>query len=123
MCVGAETGNQQDIERKATYISNLNRFLAERHLSAAELTNPELKVEKVYLTFQDGVEAGKSKFRFPRSAVVATKEFQNFIRPSLDMSTIITHGHNCVIAVSGPHLKKRFIMGGGPSIPRSPSFV
>lgn len=48
----------------------------------------------------------KSKFKFPRSRVICSKEFQTFARPALDMSTIITHGHNCVIAVSGPHLKK-----------------
>ncbi|CAK9094797.1 unnamed protein product [Durusdinium trenchii] len=40
------------------------------------------------------------------SRVICSKEFQTFARPALDMSTIITHGHNCVIAVSGPHLKK-----------------
>ena len=58
-CVcSAESGNQQDIERKATYISNLNQFLAERQLFTSEFSNPEMKVEKVYLSFQDGVETG-----------------------------------------------------------------
>ena len=32
--------NVQDIKRKATYISNLNQFLAERQLSAADLILP-----------------------------------------------------------------------------------
>ena len=45
-CVcGAEAGLQQDIEHKMAYISSMNHFLAERHLSAAELTDPVLKQE------------------------------------------------------------------------------
>ena len=53
-CVcGAEAGLQHNIERKMTYISSMNQFIAERHLSAAELTDPALKKEKVYFPFQD----------------------------------------------------------------------
>ncbi|CAK9097381.1 unnamed protein product [Durusdinium trenchii] len=59
----------------------------------------------------------KSKFKFPRSRVICSKEFQTFARPALDMSTIITHGHNCVIAVSGPPLEEGRIVGGGPIVP------
>ena len=39
---GAESGNQRDIENKATYISDLNQFLAERHLSTAELCRSKM---------------------------------------------------------------------------------
>ena len=65
-CVcGAEAGLQQDIERKMAYISNMNQLLAERHLSAAELTNPALKKEKVYLSFQDDIRTGPRGLKKP----------------------------------------------------------
>lgn len=42
---------------QGTYVST-NHFLAERQLSAADVTNPELKKEKTSLTFQDGIDVG-----------------------------------------------------------------
>ncbi|CAL1153220.1 unnamed protein product [Cladocopium goreaui] len=47
-----------------------------------------------------------SKFRFPRTALAASKEFSGFIRPTLDMSAVICHGHHVLLCCSLPHLKK-----------------
>ena len=58
VCAVQRHGHQQDIERKMTYISSMNQFIAERHLSAAELTDPALKREEVYLSFQDDHNTG-----------------------------------------------------------------
>ena len=52
----------------------------------------------------DGMD--RSKFKLPRSRIMTTKEFDSFSRPSLDMSAMITHGHSCVIAISGPRVGK-----------------
>lgn len=52
----------------------------------------------------DGMD--KSKYRYPRSLVCTTKEFSGMIRPSLDLTAIITHGHNVILACSEPYTKK-----------------
>lgn len=52
----------------------------------------------------DGMD--KSKYRYPRSAVCGTKAFGSFVRPSLDLTAVITHGHNLILACSEPYTKK-----------------
>ena len=52
----------------------------------------------------DGMD--KSKFRYPRSAVCSSKEFSGMVRPSLDVSAVICHGHNVLVALSEPYTPK-----------------
>ena len=47
-----------------------------------------------------------TKFRFPRTLLASSKEFSGFIRPCLDMSAVLCHGHHVVLAASLPYLKK-----------------
>lgn len=52
----------------------------------------------------DGMD--KSKYRYPRSAVCSSKEFAGLVRPALDVSAIICHGYNVVVACSEPYVPK-----------------
>lgn len=47
-----------------------------------------------------------SKFRFPRSRVFASKEFDRFVRPTLDVTACIAHGRFFLLALSEPHVPK-----------------
>ena len=48
----------------------------------------------------------RSKFRYPRSRVVNSKQFSSFVRPCMDMVAAITHGHHTILALSEPWVKK-----------------
>ena len=52
----------------------------------------------------DGMD--KSKFRMPRSLAMASKEFQTFARPALDVHAIIGHGHGTGVFLSDPMIPK-----------------
>ena len=52
----------------------------------------------------DGMD--KSKYRYPRSAVCNSKEFSGLVRPALDVTAVICHGHNVVLACSEPFVQK-----------------
>ena len=52
----------------------------------------------------DGMD--KSKYRYPRSAVCNSKEFSGLVRPALDVSAIICHGHHVLVACSEPYVPK-----------------
>ena len=43
-----------------------------------------------------------SKFRFPRSRAFTSKEFDRFVRPTLDVTACIAHGRFFLLALSGP---------------------
>ena len=53
----------------------------------------------------DGMD--RSKFRFPRSvSVMASKDFANFARPTLDTYGVLAHGQLCLLAQSLPAVAK-----------------
>ena len=47
-----------------------------------------------------------NKFRYPRSKVFASKEFSGVVRPAMDFSAMISHGHCLLLALSEPWVKK-----------------
>lgn len=47
-----------------------------------------------------------SKFRYPRAKIFNSKEFDEFIRPTMDMTCAICHGHYMCLALSEPWVKK-----------------
>lgn len=47
-----------------------------------------------------------TKLRYPKHAAMSAKDFSGFIRPCLDCTAAITHGHGIVIALSEPFVKK-----------------
>ena len=48
----------------------------------------------------------KSKYRYPRSAICSSKEFSNMVRPVLDMTAVIAHGHATHLFCSEGFIKK-----------------
>lgn len=52
----------------------------------------------------DGMD--KTKYRYRRSAVCNSKEFSGLVRPALDVSAIICHGHHVLVACSEPYVPK-----------------
>ena len=53
----------------------------------------------------DGMD--HSKFKYPRSpAIFSSKEMASFIRPNLDMTASIVHGHAVILALSEPFVPK-----------------
>lgn len=48
----------------------------------------------------------KSKFRYPRTRLMGSKEFHNFARPTMDMSACLAHGYHVALALSEPFQKK-----------------
>ena len=52
----------------------------------------------------DGID--HSKFRVPRTALVASKEFHGMVRPCLDMTAVIAHGHHVLTVATLPHVRK-----------------
>ena len=46
------------------------------------------------------------KYRFPRSPIFCSKEFANYIRPTLDATCLICHGHSILVFLSPPHIPK-----------------
>ena len=47
-----------------------------------------------------------SKFRYPRAKIFNSKEFDKLIRPTMDMTCAICHGHYMCLALSEPWVKK-----------------
>lgn len=47
-----------------------------------------------------------TKFKYPRSKVFGSKEFSGVVRPSMDFSAMISHGHCLLFALSEPWVKK-----------------
>ena len=47
-----------------------------------------------------------SKYRYPRSEVFQSKEFSSCIRPSLDATAVIVHGHMILVALSEAFTRK-----------------
>lgn len=41
-----------------------------------------------------------TKFRYPRTRVAASKDFAEFIRPTMDMTAAIMHGHHMLLGIS-----------------------
>ena len=52
----------------------------------------------------DGMD--HSKFRFPRSKIFQSKELSGFLRPCLDASAVIAHGHSLNLYISEPYVRK-----------------
>ena len=52
----------------------------------------------------DGVD--HSKFRYPRSAVLRSKEFSTMNRPAMDVHGVLAHGHGAYLALSEPFTPK-----------------
>lgn len=52
----------------------------------------------------DGMD--KSKFRYPRSRIIGSKEFDALLRPSLDLTATIVHGWFLHCALSEPYVPK-----------------
>ncbi|CAK9104022.1 Modification methylase ScrFIA [Durusdinium trenchii] len=48
----------------------------------------------------------KSKFRYPRTRLMTSKDFHSFQRPQMDMTTCIAHGFHVFLALSEPFQKK-----------------
>lgn len=48
----------------------------------------------------------RTKFKYPRSKVFGWKEFSGVVRPSMDFSAMISHGHCLLFALSEPWVKK-----------------
>ena len=48
----------------------------------------------------------KSKFRFPRTLLMQSKDLEGLQRPSLEMTACIAHGRCLVLAVGGPRIHK-----------------
>ena len=47
-----------------------------------------------------------SKWSIPRSAILSDKTFSNFVRPHMDCTGLICHGHMVMIAFAEPHIIK-----------------
>ena len=53
----------------------------------------------------DAIDHGK--YRYPRSKVaLMSKELSSFIRPAMDCTAVIAHGHSCLVALSEPFVRK-----------------
>ena len=52
----------------------------------------------------DGMD--HSKYRFPRTQLASSKEFSGWIRPTLDFSAVIAHGHHVLAVATLPHVRK-----------------
>ena len=52
----------------------------------------------------DGVD--HSKFRYPRSRILCSKEFSAMPRPAMDVHGILAHGHGAYLALSEPFTPK-----------------
>ena len=52
----------------------------------------------------DGMD--KSKFRFPRTLLMQSKDLQGLQRPSLEMTACIAHGHSLLLAIGDPRIHK-----------------
>ena len=52
----------------------------------------------------DAIDHGK--YRYPRSQVTTSKELSGFLRPAMDCTTVIVHGHLVLNALSEPYLRK-----------------
>lgn len=64
------------------------------------LPNGLLKVTMI----TDGMD--KSKYRYPRSKILQSKEFDGLTRPALDMVATIVHGYSIVLCLSEPIVPK-----------------
>lgn len=53
---------------------------------------------------QDGID--HNKFRYPRSRIFTSKEFDKYIRPSMDLTCCIVHGKFLLLAMSEPWVRK-----------------
>ena len=91
----------------ARYMEHLRRQYRDRvcYWSARSVSRLPLCQSGSSVCFiTDGMD--KSKFRFPRTLLASSKEFSAFLRPCLDMSAVICHGHHVILAASLPYLKK-----------------
>ena len=47
-----------------------------------------------------------NKFRYPRSRIFVSKEFSSTVRPAMDMTCVLCHGHHLMLALSEPFVPK-----------------
>ena len=47
-----------------------------------------------------------NKFRYPRSKIFTSKEFSSYIRPTMDCTAVLAHGHHLLLALSEPWVPK-----------------
>ena len=47
-----------------------------------------------------------NKFRYPRSRIFGSKEFAATVRPTMDMTCLIAHGYQIILALSEPFVPK-----------------
>ena len=103
-------GNDQRarLAQLSEYLKHLSRQYADRTVYWRSRATSRLPLlpdgTRTVTMITDGMD--KSKFRIPRMKIVNSKDFQGFLRPSLEMSCVIAHGYNIVLAISPPHLKK-----------------
>lgn len=74
------------------------------HRSLSRLQQPVASGDIIVTAIVDGLDHGKMKF--PRSGCLTSKDYSAFVRPHLDLTAILCHGHAAHLVASQPFIAK-----------------
>ena len=93
----------------AMYSRHLKRQYADRCLywqsrAASRLNAVTPDSTQILSVICDGMD--HSKFKYPRSLAMLSKEYDSFLRPHLNMHAVLAHGHMCLLSLSEMNVAK-----------------